>query len=121
MTVVLIVEDDLFIRDLAEMAIQDCGYETLLAADLDEGLALLRSRQKIDVLFTDIYLKTQVLGGCELAQQAVKLRPDLRVLYATGNTVSEKMKALFLQGTECLRKPYTDQALQHSLEVMLAT
>lgn len=120
MTVVLVVEDDPFIRDWVQMAIEDCGYDTLLAADVDEGLAILRSPQKIDILFTDIYLKTLIHGGCELAQQAMMLRPKLRVLYATGNAVSKEMKALFLEGTECLRKPYTDQALRHSLEALVA-
>ena len=120
MTVVLVVEDDPFIRDWAQTAIEDYGYDTLLAADVDEGLALLRSSQKIDVLFTDIYLKTLIHGGCELAQQAMILRPGLRVLYATGNAVSKEMASLFLEGTECLRKPYTDQALRRSLEVMVA-
>jgi len=120
MAVVLVVEDDPFIRDFTQMAVEDCGYDTLLAADLDEALELLRSSQKIDVLFTDIYLKTLKYGGCDLAQQAIKLRPNLRVLYATGNIVSKEMEALFLEGTECLRKPYADQALRRSLEVMVA-
>ena len=85
MAVILIVEDDVFIREIAEMMIQDWGHEILSASDVDEALLLLRSPQHIDALFTDIYLKKSVLGGCELAHQAIKLRPELRVLYTTGN------------------------------------
>jgi CheY-like chemotaxis protein len=120
MAVILIVEDDVFIREIAEMMIQDWGHQTLLASDVDEALALLRSPQHIDALFTDIYLKTAVLGGCELALQAIKLRPDLRVLYTTGNTITEKMKALFVEGTHFLRKPYTQHQLQDSVKDLLA-
>src|SRR5665647_2289413 len=116
MAVVLIVEDDVFIREIAEMMIQDWGHQTLSASDVDEALAFLRSHQHIDALFTDIYLKTAVLGGCELARQAIELRPKMRVLYTTGNSVTDKMKALFVEGTQCLRKPYTQYQLQDSIE-----
>lgn len=119
MAVILIVEDDVFIREIAEMKIQDGGHQTLSAGDVDEALSLLRSAQQIDALFTDIYLKKMVLGGCDLAHQAVALRPDLRVLYTTGNIVTEKMKALFVVGTQCLLKPYTQLQLKNSVDGML--
>ena len=120
MAVILIVEDDVFIREMAEMLIQDWGHHTLSASDGEEALSILRSSQHIDALFTDIYLKTAVLGGCELAHQAIKLRPKLRVLYTTGNSVTDKMKALFVEGTHFLRKPYTHHQLQVSVEGLVA-
>jgi CheY-like chemotaxis protein len=120
MAVILIVEDDVFIREVAEMMIQDWGHQTLAACDVDEALAFLRSPQQIDALFTDIYLKTLVHGGCDLAHEALALRPNLRVLYTTGNIVTEKMKALLVEGTHFLRKPYTQHQLQDSVKEMLA-
>jgi DNA-binding NtrC family response regulator len=120
MAVILIVEDDVFIREIAEMMIQDWGHQTLVASDVDEALVLLCSPQPIDALFTDIYLKAAVHGGCDLAQQAVALRPNLRVLYTTGNSITEKMKALLIEGTHFLRKPYTQHQLQTSVNDMLA-
>ena len=119
MTVILIVEDDSFIRELSEMTIQDWGYQTLGASDIDEALALLCSDQQIDALFTDINLKAMVVGGCKLARQAIKIRPKLRVLYTTGNNITDKMRALFIDGTHCLVKPYTPDQLHSSLEDML--
>jgi DNA-binding NtrC family response regulator len=120
MAVILIVEDDGFLRDDAEMMIQDWGHDILSASDVDAALALLRSAQPIDALFTDIYLKKAKLGGFELAHQAIKLRLNLRVLYTTGNTINEKMKALFVEGAHFLQKPYTRFQLQSSVEVLLA-
>jgi CheY-like chemotaxis protein len=120
MAVILIVEDDMFIRELTEMLIQDWGHLTFSAGDADEALSLLRSPQHIDLLFTDINLKGVVLGGCDLAHQSVKLRPQLRVLYTTGNFVTDGMKAEFVEGMHCLRKPYTPNQLQHSFEDLLA-
>ena len=119
MAVILIVEDDVFIRDDAESMIQDWGHETLRAGDVNEALALLRSSQHIDALFTDIYLKKAVLGGCELAPQAMKLWPKLRVLYATGNSITDTMKALFVEGSHFLPKPYTQHQLQNAFEELL--
>ena len=120
MAVILIVEDEMFTREIAEMMIQDWGYQTLSAGDVEEALSLIRSPQRIDAIFTDIFLKTAVLGGCELAHQAIKLRPKLRVLYTTGNSVTDKLKAMFVEGTQFLRKPYTPTELQNSLEILLA-
>ena len=115
MAVVLVVEDDVFIREIAEMMIQEWGHQTLSASDIDEALLLLRSDLPIDAMFTDIYLKDVVLGGCELAIQAIALRPELRVLYTTGNTVTEKMKVLLIEGMQFLKKPYTQNQLESSI------
>lgn len=120
MAVILIVEDDPFIREIAELMIQDWGHQTLSASDVTEALALLRSPQRIDALFTDIYLKADVHGGCDIAHQAIGLRPHLRVLYTTANCVTDKLQALFAKGTHFLRKPYTEDQLQGSIETLLA-
>ena len=120
MAVILVVEDDMFIREIAVMMIEDWGHRTLSASDVDGALSLLRSPQHIDALFTDIYLKAAVHGGCELAVQAIALRPKLRVLYTTGNSVTEKMKALLIEDTHFLSKPYTQHQLQNSVTEMLA-
>jgi CheY-like chemotaxis protein len=120
MAIILIVEDDMFLRDDAETMIQGWGHDTISASDVDEALSLLRSPQQIDALFTDIYLKKAVHGGYELAHQAIKLRLNLRVLYTTGNTINDKMKTLFVDGAHFLQKPYTRFQLQNSVEVLLA-
>jgi len=120
MAVILIVEDDALMCELVEMLIQGWGYHTLSANDKDEALSLLRSSQSIDALFTDIYLKTEVLGGCELVRQAITLRPKLRVLYTTGNSLTNELRAQFVEGTNCLSKPYSQRQLQKSLEDLLA-
>ena len=119
MAVILIVEDDVFVRQIAELMIEDLGHTTLSAFELGDALSILRSPQHIDALFTDIRLKTAVLGGCELARQAVKLWPTLRVLYTTGNSVTDRMKALFVEGAHFLPKPYTPDQLQDAVEKLL--
>ncbi len=121
MAVILIVEDDVFISDFAEMMVQDCGHHSHLASDVEAALSLLQTSQHFDVLFTDIQLKTALLGGCILAHQAVMLRPEIRVLYTTGGNVCDKLKAEFVEGARVLRKPYSESELRNSLEDLLAT
>jgi CheY-like chemotaxis protein len=121
MAVILIVEDDGFLRDDAEMMIQDWGHDILSASDVDEALSLLRSPQQIDALFTDVYLKKAVNGGYELAHEAIKLRLNLRVLYTTGNVINETTKTMFVDGAHFLQKPYTRFQLQNSVDVLLAS
>jgi CheY-like chemotaxis protein len=120
MAVILVVEDDIFTREIAEMMINDWGHETLSASDVEEALSFLRSPHHIDALFTDIYLKKAVFGGCELAHQAIALRPNLRVLYTTGNLPTEKLKALFVKGTQFLSKPYSERQLKDCMAALLA-
>ena len=57
MATILIVDDEVFIRGVTEMMVQDLGHETLVASNVDEALAHLQSPQPIDALFTDIRLK----------------------------------------------------------------
>jgi CheY-like chemotaxis protein len=120
MAVILVVEDDFFIREVAEMIFLDGGHEILSACDVPEALAHLRSDRHIDALFTDVYLKGEVHGGCDVARQALLLRPTLRILYTTANPVTDKLHALFAEGTHFLPKPYTEDQLGTSVRNLLA-
>ena len=120
MAVVLLVEDDFFIRELAEETIQELGHQTHSASDMDEAILFLRSGQYVDGLITDIRLRAKSLGGVELARQAIRLRPQLRVLYTTGSSIN-KFADLFVDGAHFLRKPYTQSQLQRSVEQLLAS
>jgi CheY-like chemotaxis protein len=120
MATILIVEDDVFIREMAELMIEDWGHHILSAGDMGEALVHLRAPQHIDAMFTDVYLRADVHGGCDLAHMALKLRPALRILYTTGNRVTEGLQALFAEGSHFLKKPYTGDQLQDCVETMLA-
>jgi len=107
MSTILIVEDDFAILFVAESSLRIEGHETVAAATRKDALTILRSDQRIDVLFTDINLRGEKRAGLELAEKAVELRPDLAVLYTTGGDVRSPMVA----GSEFLPKPYTSNQL----------
>jgi DNA-binding NtrC family response regulator len=84
MAVILVVEDEVFIRQAAEWAIEDLGHTPLMAEDLESALVHLSGTQHIDVLFVDIRLRKLAFGGYDVANQAIVVRPGLRVLYTSG-------------------------------------
>jgi DNA-binding NtrC family response regulator len=111
MAVVLVVDDEEQIRVLAESILQGAGHQTLSAASVDQALALIRTDPSIELLFTDINLADDaqaglVHPGLELAQQARRLNPDLRVLYTTTASVTDGVRALFVESGDFLAKPY---------------
>jgi DNA-binding NtrC family response regulator len=125
MAVVLVVEDEEQVRVLAESILQESGHETLSASAIDQALALLQTDQRIDLVFTDINLVPDAAAGfvhpgLELAQQAVRLRPGLRVLYTTGQGITDGMKALFVEGSAFLAKPYDLNQLAMKIGEILA-
>jgi CheY-like chemotaxis protein len=117
---ILVVEDDFFIREYAEMMIHSWGHQIHSASDVPEALGHLRSSCIIDAIFTDVYLKKEALGGCDVARQAVILRPGLRILYTTGNRATGELQSLFPAGTHFLAKPYTEDQLGISVCKLLA-
>jgi two-component system NtrC family sensor kinase len=125
MAVVLVVDDEEQVRVLAESILRDCGHQTLSAASVDQALALVRAEPSIELVFTDINLADDaeaglVHPGLELAQQARRLRPELRVLYTTGTSVTDGMKALFVEGSGFLAKPYDVSQLSTAVAGMMA-
>ena len=55
MAVVLIVEDDVYIREIAGLMIQDWGHQTLTASDVDEALSILHTAQPVSYTHLDVY------------------------------------------------------------------
>ena len=119
MAVILIVEDEVFIRQNAECVIEDMGHNTFVAGDLDEALFHLSASQHIDALFVDIRLRDLAFGGYDVANQAIMIRPKLRVLYTSGRPLTDEMKCLFVIGGQFIQKPYSTAQLDFSLGQIL--
>ena len=82
---ILLVEDDDMVRAFASAQIRSLGYRVLEACNGRQALDRLESGEHVDLLFTDIVMPGD-LGGRELAEAAVALRPDLPVLFTSGYT-----------------------------------
>ena len=118
MATIVIVEDEPQISALVQSFIEEQGHKVLSAATADEALGILKGPQAVDALFVDIILKGDMEAGIKLAKRAVELKPDLKVLYSTGLTVTEDMKASVVPGSIILEKPYSEDQLLASLSVL---
>jgi two-component system, cell cycle sensor histidine kinase and response regulator CckA len=107
MTVILIVEDEEQVRVLAESFLQAEGHKMLSAATIEQALALIEGDKPVDLLFVDLKIQDDLEGGLKLAKKAVEARPELKVLYTSGQTVTDGMIALFVEKSAFLPKPYT--------------
>jgi CheY-like chemotaxis protein len=117
MATILIVEDDPEISSLLRSFIEEQGHKTFSAATADKALAIVTGPEAVDALFVDIILKGDMQAGIEFAKRAVELKPELKVLYSTGLTVTDDMKALVVPGSIILEKPYSEDQLLTSLTV----
>ena len=121
MAVVVVVEDEAQVLLLAVSYLQEHGHETYSASTITEASAILDGPDKIDVLFTDIGLRDDLQAGLELAKSAVERRPGLKVLYTTGQAVTDGMRAIFVEKSAMLAKPYTVDQLLASLSMLGVT
>ena len=120
MALILIVEDEVFIRQSAEWTMEDLGHQALVACNLREALAHLTAPAPIDALFVDMRLNELPFGGYEVANQALALRPELRVLYTSGTPLTAEMEIQFVPGGQFLQKPYSCEQLGISMEQILS-
>jgi CheY-like chemotaxis protein len=103
---VLVVEDDDLVRRFATDALRGLGYETLAAENGAAALAILRVREDIDLLFTDVVMPGGI-NGRQLADAALLLRPSLKVLFTSGYTENAIVHHGRLdRGVHLLAKPY---------------
>ena len=119
MAIILIVEDDFFICQNAGWIIEGLGHEPLLANDLAGALSHLSASPLIDALFVDIRLDRLAFGGYDVANQATALRPNLKVLYTSGATLTDDMTESFVDGAQFLQKPYSLEQLESSVGELL--
>ena len=108
---VLLVEDELLVREVAAEDLGEAGFDVTAASDGDEALAILREDADFDLLFTDIRMPGST-DGWELAREAKQMIPGLRVIYATGFGDAGDGLA---EGECYVRKPYNLKDLRQAL------
>jgi CheY-like chemotaxis protein len=85
--IVLVVEDDADVLESTINMLAALGFEVLTAGDGPAALNRLRRERRIDVLFTDVVMP-RGMNGVELAREARAMRPELKVLLASGFPMS---------------------------------
>lgn len=79
---ILLVDDDVDVRETSAEMLQDLGYDVVQAADGNEALGLLGQHDKVDVMVTDIRMPG--ISGLELSAIASRRFRDLKIILISG-------------------------------------
>lgn len=115
---ILIVEDNIQVRNLGISILSEHGYEVIGSSNGEEALLELNNHKKggIHLVFTDIVMP--LMGGIELAKKIRKMHPDVKILFTSGFTDQSNF---FEDGADndFLEKPYTQHALLQKVRKIL--
>src|SRR5438128_1286674 len=118
---ILIVEDDALVREYVMTQISRFGYRTMAAGNAAEALAIIDGPERFDLLFTDVIIPGG-LNCAQLATEALKRRPELKVLYTSGYTENAIVHHGRLDaGVLLLPKPYLSSDLARMIRTALAS
>jgi two-component system cell cycle sensor histidine kinase/response regulator CckA len=108
---ILVVDDEVLIRDVVAATLARAGYRIVKATDGIEGANVFaREFDRIDLLVTDISMPGML--GTDLARFARKIRPDIKVIFASGNILAEEPSPeTYIAGAIFLHKPFTSEEL----------
>ena len=113
---VLLVEDNEQVGAFASQALQELGYDSVLAPDADRALAELeRARERFHIVFSDVVMPGR--SGVELAKEVRRRFADIPVVLTSG--YSHVLAHSGSHGFELLHKPYSVEQLSRVLRKAL--
>jgi CheY-like chemotaxis protein len=116
---VLVIDDEPVVRMLIVDVLEELGYLPLEAGDGSEGLKILQSKARVDLLVTDVGLPGG-LNGRQVADAARVLRPDLKVLFITGYAENAVIGHGHLEpGMQVLTKPFAVEELGRRIKAIV--
>lgn len=116
---ILLVEDDEEVNRFSSEVLRDEGYEVISTHEAASGLRLLDANPDVRLLFTDVVLPGG-MNGRQLANEALRRRPDLKVLFTTGYTRNAIIHHGRLDAdVDLLTKPFTSDALAKKVRQIL--
>ena len=117
---VLLVEDDEGVLGMAVESLEELRYRVIVARNAAEALEHLRDVERIDILFSDVVMPGG-MNGSQLAVEAQRLRPGLKVLLTSGYVANLDEGQVIGKGElPVLNKPYRRDELARSLRLVLS-
>jgi PAS domain S-box-containing protein len=115
----LLVDDEKPILQVARALLEGHGYRILTAEDATEALALFAMRKdEIKLVLTDLAMP--LMDGVSLIRTLKKMKPDVRVIASTARGgLKQHAELESLQVSQCLIKPYNKQKLLKTLQEVL--
>lgn len=115
---VLIVDDELPMVSFVDRVLREAGYETALATDGDEAIAVAANQPPFDLLVTDEMMPR--MAGHQLARYMRERYLDIKVLYLTGfRDEVFKAKGSLWADEAFLDKPCSPEGLREAVSLLL--
>jgi DNA-binding NtrC family response regulator len=114
---VLLVEDELLIRLLVSDELRNAGYDVIEACNADEGLTVLRSPVRVDLIISDVRMPGSV-DGLGLLAIVRETFPTLPVIITSGHL--ESRLAIADGAARFLAKPFGMDAVVSAVQMELA-
>ena len=114
MPLVLVVEDEIFLRYVTADYLEDHGFSVLQAANADEAVGLLRRNRDVGAVFSDIQMPGS-MNGLGLAHWIAQTLPGVKVLLTSGQILPAAARKWTL-----LAKPYDMAEVERRLREMTA-
>jgi|EndMetStandDraft_8_1072994.scaffolds.fasta_scaffold176779_1 CheY-like chemotaxis protein len=114
--VVLLVEDEPFIRLATADALEDAGFEVIETANAQAAQEVLLRRTDVRVLFTDVKMPGS-MNGLELASLVRSRWPHISVVITSGHL--EPGNGMLPQEAVFIAKPYSEQAPAMAIRALL--
>lgn len=115
---ILVVEDDARVRRVAVARLEDMTYRVLQAETAAEALGVLGAHPEVALLFTDIVMPGG-MSGDELAREARKLRPGLKIIMTSGFAEPSVAVRELAAEASWLKKPYSAMELAVRIRELL--
>jgi CheY-like chemotaxis protein len=115
--VVLVVEDDYLLRTDAVDMIEAAGFAVIEAANADDAIGILESRDDIAVVFTDIQMPGS-MDGLKLARAVRGRWPPIKIITTSGHRIIAETD--LPEGGRFLPKPYSPRQISGVLRELTA-
>jgi two-component system cell cycle sensor histidine kinase/response regulator CckA len=115
---ILLVEDEIALRDANAEFLCSLGYQVLCASGGHEALDIAREDDHIDLVITDVVMPR--MNGREFAEALAEFRPELKVLFISGYADDVVLQAgISIKGVPFLQKPYSLKQLGNKVHELL--
>jgi len=105
-TDILVVDDEIDIRELVAGILEDEGHGTRMAGDSDSALAAVKERRPT-MIFLDIWLQGSTLDGLELLNEIKKMHPEIPIVMISGHgNVETAVSAIRRGAYDFIEKPF---------------
>ncbi len=119
--IVLLVEDEPHILSLLSDYLASEGYQVLEADSAPKAFEILATKPQLDLLVSDFRLPGNV-SGVMIAEPALKLRPDLKVIFISGYPIEiYESGSPIARSAPVLAKPFALDTLHSQIQALLAS